>query len=118
MHKKNDADTRNDVMELMERRELSDAVHSEPMHATLGEDPEVVASLREQLGDAGENETTDRARARLARSVKALRSTVSHSATELTAALRGTGNCAVAWLRAEVRNMRSTRLPGDALSQN
>jgi hypothetical protein len=36
MHKKNDADTRNDVMELMERRELADAVHSEPMHATLG----------------------------------------------------------------------------------
>ena len=40
------------------------------------------------------------------------------TAMELTAALRGTGNCAVAWLRAEVRNMRSTRLPGDALSQN
>jgi hypothetical protein len=67
MHKKNDADTRNDVMELMERRELADAVHSEPMHATLGEDPEVVASLREQLGDAGENET-DRPRARAPRS--------------------------------------------------
>lgn len=118
MHKKNDADTRNDVMELMERRELADVVHSEPMHATLGEDPEVAARLREQLGDAGENETVDRARARLARSVKALRSTVSHSATELAAALRGTGTCGVAWVRAEVRDMRATRLPGDAVTQS
>jgi len=121
MSKKPDSDTRhdtrNDVFELLEGREMSRVVHSEAMHATLGEDANAAAELREQLGEHGENESAARARARLSRSVTALRATVRHSAVELVAALRGTGSCAAACLRAEAKRLRAPSLPSSAVAQ-
>ena len=121
MTKKNEADTRNAVTELVERRELAEAVHTEPMRVTLGENlsenPEAVAELREQLGDGGREESVDLARARLTRSVTALRTTFRRSAVDLGAALRGTGSCAVGWLRAELGRVRVPGVPSSAVPQ-
>lgn len=111
MTKKNEADTRNGALELVERRELMQAVHAEPMRATLGENADAVAQLREQLDEGPADETIELARARLSRSVSALRSTVRRSASDLGAALRGTGSCAVSWIRAELGRVR---IPGMA----